>query len=96
MVALKSCLLLLALGAQTLAEPDKPASTCSTILGSKTVKNVPASTGTVNKSITIVKKVIRKINVVVVPPAKTTTTFETSTVRSTTTDLGLTSIATIT
>ncbi|XEU94855.1 hypothetical protein FSHL1_000139 [Fusarium sambucinum] len=96
MVALKSFLLFLALGAQTLAGPDKPASTCSTILGSKTVKNVPTSTGTVKKNITIVKKVIRKVNVVVIPPAKITTTVETSTVKSTTTDLGLTSTTTTT
>ncbi|KAM0416833.1 hypothetical protein ACHAPD_005770 [Fusarium lateritium] len=96
MVALKSCLLFLALGAQTLAEPNKLASTCSTILGSKTVKNVPTSTGTLKKNITIVKKVIRKVNVVVVPPAKITTTVETSTVKSTTTNLGLTSTTTTT
>lgn len=96
MVALKFCLLFLALGAQTLAGPDKPESTCSTILGSKTVKNVPTSTATVKKNITIVKKVIRKVNVIVVPPAKTTTTVETSTVKSTTTNLGRTSTTTLT
>ncbi|EYB28973.1 hypothetical protein FG05_10985 [Fusarium graminearum] len=96
MVALKFCLLFLALGAQTLAGPDKPESTCSTILGSKTVKNVPTSTGTVKRNITIVKKVIRKVNVIVVPPAKTTTTVETSTVKSTTTNLGRTSTTTST
>ncbi|QPC80029.1 hypothetical protein HYE68_010781 [Fusarium pseudograminearum] len=79
-----------------LAGPDKPASTCSTILGSKTVKNVPTSTGTVKKNITIVKKVIRKVNAIVVPPAKVTTTVETSTVKSTTTNLGLISTTTTT
>ncbi|PTD08899.1 hypothetical protein FCULG_00010955 [Fusarium culmorum] len=74
----------------------KPESTCSTILGSKTVKNVPTSTGTVKKNITIVKKVIRKVNVIVVPSTKTTTTVETSTVKSTTTNLGLISTTTTT
>ncbi|KAH7198969.1 uncharacterized protein B0J16DRAFT_47775 [Fusarium flagelliforme] len=72
MVALKPLLLLLALGAEALAGPVKPAS-CTTILGTKTVKNVPTSTTTAIKKINIIKKVIRKINVVVVPVAKTTT-----------------------
>ncbi|KAJ4113880.1 hypothetical protein NW768_011410 [Fusarium equiseti] len=72
MVALKPLLLLLALGVEALAGPAKPA-TCTTILGTKTVKNVPTSTTTAIKKINIIKKVIKKVNVVVVPVAKTTT-----------------------
>ncbi|KAL4725832.1 hypothetical protein ACLX1H_006506 [Fusarium chlamydosporum] len=72
MVALKPLLLLLALGCEALAIQANPAS-CSTVLGTKTVKNVPTSTTTTIKKVTIIKKVIRKVNVIVVPVAKTTT-----------------------
>ncbi|KAH6952040.1 hypothetical protein DER45DRAFT_618757 [Fusarium avenaceum] len=70
MVALKSLFVVLALGAEALAVSIP---TCSTILGTKTVKNVPTSTTTVAKHITIIRKVILKVNVVVVPAPKTTT-----------------------
>jgi hypothetical protein len=76
MVALKSLFIILALGAEALAV-SLP--TCSTILGTKTVKNVPTSTTTVAKHITIFRKVIRKVNVVVVPVPKTTTVRITNT-----------------
>ncbi|KAJ4250124.1 hypothetical protein NW762_011934 [Fusarium torreyae] len=81
MVGLNFLVGLLALSAEALASPAKPA-VCSTILGTKTVKNVPTSTTTAVKKITITKKFIRKLNVVVVPVAKTSTirTTETDTV----------------
>lgn len=84
MVAVKSIIVLLVLGAEALAGPAKPA-ICSTFLGTKTIKNVPSSTVMVDQKITIVKKVIRKVNVIVVPVAKTTTirTTKVDTVTST-------------
>ncbi|KAM0296918.1 hypothetical protein ACHAPM_010104 [Fusarium culmorum] len=86
MVSFKSILVLLALGTNALAGPEKPiSSTCSTYLGSKTVKNVPTATTTAIKNITITKKVIRRVNIVVVPQPKTTTvrTIETNTITHT-------------
>jgi hypothetical protein len=84
MVAFKSFLILLTLGAEALAAAV-PASTCSTALGTNTVKNVPTSRVTSIKKITITKKVIRKVNIIVVPVAKTSTIrkIETSTSIST-------------
>ncbi|KAH7238157.1 hypothetical protein BKA59DRAFT_481509 [Fusarium tricinctum] len=72
MVSLKSLLVFLTLGAETLAAAS-PSLVCATDLGTKSIKNVPTSTATTVKRITVVKKVIRKVNVVVVPVAKTTT-----------------------
>ncbi|QPC72172.1 hypothetical protein HYE68_002924 [Fusarium pseudograminearum] len=86
MVSFKSILVLLALGSDALAGPEKPiSSTCSTYLGSKTVKNVPTATTTANKNITITKKVIRRVNIVVVPQPKATTvrTIATNTITHT-------------
>ncbi|KAG8670855.1 hypothetical protein FPOAC2_04158 [Fusarium poae] len=78
MVSLKSLVVLLALGTEALAGLNKPA-VCSTILGTKTVKNVPTSTLTNIKKITITKRIIRRVNVVVIPVAKTTTIKTTKT-----------------
>jgi hypothetical protein len=78
MVAVKSLLTLLALGAQALAAT--PSVVCATDLGTKSVKSIPTSTTTTIKKITVIKKIIRKVNVVVVPVAKTTTIRSTSTV----------------
>ncbi|CAG1994602.1 unnamed protein product [Fusarium graminearum] len=95
MVAFKSILVLLALGADALAGPEKPSSsTCSTYLGSKTVKNVPTATTTAFKNITVTKKVIRRVNIVVVPQPKTTTVRTMATNTITHTDYG--EIATVT
>ncbi|KAK6709560.1 hypothetical protein SNK04_010505 [Fusarium graminearum] len=89
MVAFKSILVLLALGADALAGPEKPlSSTCSTYLGSKTVKNVPTATTTAFKNITVTKKVIRRVNIVVVPQPKTTTVRTMATNTITHTDYG--------
>ncbi|SPJ83974.1 uncharacterized protein FTOL_10490 [Fusarium torulosum] len=87
MVAFKSLLVLLTLGAEALAGPAKPdSSTCTTFLGSKTVKSVPTARTTTIKNVTIIKKVIRKVNVVVVPRSKTTTVRTTKTDTITHTD----------
>ncbi|GKU18680.1 unnamed protein product [Fusarium langsethiae] len=76
MVAFKFLLMLLALGVEGLAALN-PTSTCSTALGTKSVRNVPTSRAiTVNK-VTVVKKVIRKVNFVVILVAKTSTIRET-------------------
>ena len=72
MIVPKPFLLLLALTAEALSGPVMPAS-CTTTLGTKSVKNVPTSTTTLVKKINIIKKVIRKVNILVVPVAKTTT-----------------------
>jgi hypothetical protein len=95
MVAFKSLLVLLTLGAEALAGPAKPdASTCTTFLGSKTVKNVPTATTTTIKNVIITKKVVRKVNVVVVPRPKTTTVRTTETEIITRTNNG--EVATVT
>jgi hypothetical protein len=72
MVSLKSLFVFLVLGAEALAAAS-PSLVCATDLGTKSIKNVPTSTATTVKRVTVVKKVIRKVNVVVVPVAKTTT-----------------------
>ncbi|KAI6753736.1 hypothetical protein HG531_005905 [Fusarium graminearum] len=72
MVALKSFLLFCALNAQALAAAA-PEPTCATALGPNSVKVVPTATTTVVEKITIVKKFIRKVKVIVVPRPKTTT-----------------------
>ncbi|KAJ4113881.1 hypothetical protein NW768_011411 [Fusarium equiseti] len=80
MVTFKSLIVLLALGTNALAGPVRPESpSCTTFLGTKTVKNVPTATTSVIESKTIVKKVVRKVNVVVVPRPQTTTVRTTKT-----------------
>ncbi|KAM0348455.1 hypothetical protein ACHAO7_011705 [Fusarium culmorum] len=71
MVALKSFLLFCALSAEALAAAA-PAPNCATALGPNSVKSVPTATTTVVEKITIVKKFIRKVKVIVVPRSKTT------------------------
>ncbi|KAH7184632.1 uncharacterized protein B0J16DRAFT_340254 [Fusarium flagelliforme] len=81
MVAIKSALTLLALGAHAaLAVSDV---ICSSELGTKSIQSnkIPRATTTVSERITIVKKFIRKVNVVVV--ARPYTTTETTTVQTT-------------
>ncbi|KAM0546962.1 hypothetical protein ACHAPJ_010623 [Fusarium lateritium] len=82
MVALKSFIVLLGLSAEALGAASPPA-VCSTALGTKTVKNVPTSTTTAVQKITVVKRVIRKVNVNVIPVAKTLTVRTTDTSTST-------------
>ncbi|KAF5017579.1 hypothetical protein F66182_10469 [Fusarium sp. NRRL 66182] len=76
MVAFKSALLLLALGTEALAASDV---VCQSKLGTASIpaNKIPRATTTVKNKITIIKKVIRKINVVVVPLPRTTTETET-------------------
>lgn len=97
MVAFKSLLVLLTLSAEAFAGPAKPdAPTCTTFLGSKTVKNVPTAITTTIKNIIITKKVIRKVNVVVVPRPKATTVRTTETEIITRTDNGVVATETLT
>jgi hypothetical protein len=72
MVSLKSLFVFLALGAEALAAAS-PSLVCATDLDTISIQNVPTSTATTVKRITVIKKVIRKVNVVVIPVAKTTT-----------------------
>ncbi|KAM0203023.1 hypothetical protein ACHAPI_001193 [Fusarium lateritium] len=72
MVVLKSLLVFLTLLAEAVAAAS-PSLVCATDLGTKSIKNVPTSTATTVKRVVVIKKVIRKVNVVVVPVAKTTT-----------------------
>ncbi|KAJ4127738.1 hypothetical protein NW768_008010 [Fusarium equiseti] len=81
MVAVKSIITLLALSARAaLAISDV---VCSSELGSKSIQpnKIPRATTTVSERITIVKKFIRKVNVVVV--ARPYTTTETTTIQTT-------------
>ena len=74
MVAFQFLMLLLALGAKALAGPVKPESlSCTTFLGIKTVKTVPTATTSAIENKTIIKKIVRRVNVAVVPRPVTTT-----------------------
>ncbi|CEI67957.1 hypothetical protein FVEN_g7769 [Fusarium venenatum] len=86
MVAVKRLLLLCALGAQAwAADLGATGVVCSTKLDTVSLapNRIPTSTATVVDKITVIKKVIRKVNVVVVPKAKTTTIRTTSVVLTT-------------
>ncbi|CVL08145.1 uncharacterized protein FMAN_14191 [Fusarium mangiferae] len=85
MVAINSLLFLLTLGAGAVASAANPSLVCATDLGTKSVKSIPTTTSTTVKKVTIIKKVIRKVNIIVVPIAKTTTVFTTQFVTVTTT-----------
>ncbi|UZP43547.1 hypothetical protein NXS19_011359 [Fusarium pseudograminearum] len=74
MVALKSTLLvILALGNEAFAATTGVI--CATKLGTVSVASnkIPRATVTVKNQITVIKKVIRKVNIVVVPQPRTTT-----------------------
>ncbi|RBA17434.1 hypothetical protein FPRO05_02158 [Fusarium proliferatum] len=77
MVAIKSIIFLLAFGTEALGATTDVI--CQSKYGTKSVASnkVPRATTTVMNQITVIKKVIRKVNVVVVPKAKTTTETET-------------------
>ncbi|CVL12225.1 uncharacterized protein FPRN_02169 [Fusarium proliferatum] len=77
MVALKSIIFLLAFGTEALGATTDVI--CQSKYGTKSVASnkVPRATTAVMNQITVIKKVIRKVNVVVVPKAKTTTETET-------------------
>ncbi|RBQ96522.1 hypothetical protein FVER53263_20440 [Fusarium verticillioides] len=77
MVAFKSILFLLAFGTEALGVTTEVI--CQSQYGTKSIASnkVPKATLTVMNQITVIKKVIRKVNVVVVPRAKTTTETET-------------------
>ncbi|ENH63196.1 hypothetical protein FOC1_g10009089 [Fusarium oxysporum f. sp. cubense race 1] len=84
MVAFKSILFLLAFGTEALGVTTGVI--CQSKYGTKSVASnkVPRATTTVKNQITVIKKVIRKVNVVVVPKAKTTTETEIVIERTTT------------
>ncbi|RBR25262.1 uncharacterized protein FIESC28_01871 [Fusarium coffeatum] len=85
MVALKSLLLLCTLGIQVGAT-DPTHVLCETKLGTASIASnrIPTATSTVVEKLTVVKKVIRKVNVVVVPRPKTSTVRSTSWITTTT------------
>ncbi|KAF4980514.1 hypothetical protein FZEAL_3502 [Fusarium zealandicum] len=81
MVAFKSLVLLLSLGVEALAAD--PSIVCATALGTKSIAKPPRSTITVTRKLTIIKKITRKVNVIIIPVAKTTTKTETTVVSHT-------------
>ncbi|KAG5655663.1 hypothetical protein KAF25_009162 [Fusarium avenaceum] len=76
MVSFKSALLLLALGTEALAA-TAPNPVCNSRLGTVSVSKIPRVTSTVTQKVTVVKKVIRRINVYVIPRPRTTTVADT-------------------
>ncbi|KAF9773134.1 hypothetical protein IL306_009096 [Fusarium sp. DS 682] len=76
MIALKPFIFLLAFGTEALGVTTDVI--CQSKYGTKSVASnkVPRATTTVKQQITVIKKVIRKVNVVVVPRPKTTTETE--------------------
>ncbi|ENH71438.1 hypothetical protein FOC1_g10007670 [Fusarium oxysporum f. sp. cubense race 1] len=84
MVAVKSILLLLALGTESLVASQSVI--CQSKLGTKSIpaSKIPRATTTIHNKVTVQKKVIRKVNVVVVPRPTTTTPIEVKTITETT------------
>lgn len=88
MVAVKTLLFFCAIGAQAWAAGlGATGVVCSTKLDTVSIapNQIPTSTATVVNKITVIKKVVRKVNVVVVLKAKTTTIRTTSVITTTTT-----------
>ncbi|KAJ4250230.1 hypothetical protein NW762_012045 [Fusarium torreyae] len=86
MVAFKSALIFLALSVEALAAvPASSSVVCATKLGTVSVANPPRATTTTINKLTVIKKVIQKVNVIVIPVAKTTTVKETTTILDTVT-----------
>jgi hypothetical protein len=85
MVALKSVLLGFALGTEALAVTT-PSVVCNSKLGTSSIPSnkIPRATTTVDYKVTITKKFIRKVNVIVIPRPRTTTVTETSKTTTTT------------
>ncbi|RGP59198.1 hypothetical protein FSPOR_11491 [Fusarium sporotrichioides] len=84
MVTFKSALLLLALGTEALAA--SPSVICQSKLGPQSIppNKIPRATTTIHNKVTVQKKVIRKVNVVVIPRPITTTSTEVKTITDTT------------
>lgn len=84
MVAVKSLLVFLALGTEALATTTSGVA-CLTQLGTSSIASnkIPRATTTVSEKITIIKRYVRKVNVIVIPRPRTTT--QTDTTKSTTT-----------
>jgi hypothetical protein len=79
MVSVKFVILFLALGTEALAATTSTL-TCFTKLGTSSIASnkIPRATTTVSNKITVVKRVVRKVNVVVVPRPRTTVETEIS------------------
>ncbi|KAG9495033.1 hypothetical protein J7337_013264 [Fusarium musae] len=80
MVTLKFVFFLLALGTESLSV------ICQSKLGTKSIpaSKVPWATTTIHSKLTVLKKVVRKVKVVVVPRPTTTTSTEVKTITETT------------
>ncbi len=78
MVAINFTAVLLALTTQVLSAAPAPNPVCTSKLGTVSIapNKIPRSTSTVVQKITVTKKIIRKINVVVIPVPRTTTETE--------------------
>ncbi|EKJ70226.1 hypothetical protein FPSE_09600 [Fusarium pseudograminearum CS3096] len=74
MVAIKSVFLLLALGVEALAA-SSPSATCTSKYGTVSIASnkIPRATTSVQTKVTVIRKVTRRVTVIVVPKAKTTT-----------------------
>jgi hypothetical protein len=79
MVSVKFVILFLALGTEALAATASTM-TCFTKLGTSSIASnkIPRATTTVSNKITVVKRIVRKVNVVVVPRPRTTVQTEIS------------------
>jgi hypothetical protein len=84
MVAVRSILLLLALGTESLVASQSVI--CQSKLGTKSIpaNKIPRATTTIHNKITVQKNVIRKVNVVVIPRHTTTTSTDVKTITETT------------
>ncbi|RGP71621.1 hypothetical protein FLONG3_7056 [Fusarium longipes] len=84
MVAVKSILLLLALGTESLVASQSLI--CQSSLGTKSIpaSKIPRATTTIHNKITVQKKVIRRVNIVVIPRPSTTTSTDIKTITETT------------
>ncbi|PTD02196.1 hypothetical protein FCULG_00012246, partial [Fusarium culmorum] len=73
-VAIKSVFLLLALGVEALAA-SSPSATCTSKYGTVSIASnkIPRATTSVQTKVTVIRKVTRRVTVIVVPKAKTTT-----------------------
>ncbi|KAF4949570.1 hypothetical protein FSARC_13435, partial [Fusarium sarcochroum] len=78
-------IVLLALGAEALAAAPSPSVVCASKLGTASVaaNKIPRSTTTAVQKLTVIKNFITKVNIIVVPVAKTTTVKTTTSLTST-------------
>ncbi|KAG5657027.1 hypothetical protein KAF25_011196 [Fusarium avenaceum] len=79
MVSVKFVILFLALGTEALAATSSTL-TCLTKLGTSSIASnkIPRATTTVSNKVTVIKRIIRKVNVIVIPRPRTTVETEIS------------------